>query len=262
MRIVPLIAAAIASTTAFGHLIVSPTPTFDTGTGFGTVPNVLTLQPGGNVTLESGCITPNGAAPGGTLNSCGAFTVGAPAGGYTGMDGTGPIPNKSSSPTLGSLGITSYSDLQIVFNAIEPGNANTSITIQNLTLAIFAAGNLTTPVAQFELLSPVTLDTTLQGSGKSGFPITIDPTQAAAAAASFNSTNRIGLAARLGCVGTPSSTNACSDAGPDTFIVSSISNPGGGGGGDVIPEPSTWTLLAGGGALLALVRARFRRIVR
>jgi hypothetical protein len=155
---------------------------------------------------------------------------------------------KASSPTLGSLGITSYSDLQIVFNAIEPGNGNTSITLQNLTLGIFNPnGTLKT---QFELAAPVTLDSTLQGNGKSGFPIVISPLEIANAGV-FNSTDRIGLAARLGCIGEPSATNACSDAGADTFIVSSIGTPNGN-----VPEPATYGMIAGGLGALALLRKR------
>ncbi len=242
-------AVGLLTTSAFASLIVSTTPTFDTGTGFGTVPNVLTLNPGGNVTLESGCVAPSGA--GYVLNSCGSFTLGAPAGGYTGTDAVGPN-TKASAPTLSSLGITSYSDLQIVFNAIEPGNGNGSITLQNLTLAIFNPnGTLKT---QFELAAPVTLDSTLQGNGKSGFPITISPAEIATAGA-FSSTDRIGLAARLGCIGTPSATNACADAGAETFIVSSIGSPTAG----TVPEPATYGMIASG--LGALVLLRKRKIV-
>src|SRR6476469_4142569 len=203
-------AVGVLTTSAFASLIVSTTPGFNTGTGFGTVPNVLTLSPGGSVSIESGCVMPSGA--GFALNSCASFTLGAPAGGYTGSDAVGPA-SKASSPTLGSLGITSYSDLQIVFNAIEPGSGNTSITLQNLTLGIFNPNG--TMKTQFELAAPVTLDSTLQGNGKSGFPIVISPLEIATAGV-FNSTDRIGLAARLGCIGEPSATNACSDAGADT----------------------------------------------
>jgi len=181
------------------------------------------------------------------LNSCASFTLGAPAGGYTGTDAVGPA-SKSSSPTLGSLGITSYSDLQIIFNAIEPGNGNTSITLQNLTLGIFNPNG--TMKTQFELAAPVTLDSTLQGNGQSGFPIVISPLEIATAGV-FNSTDRIGLAARLGCIGEPSATNACSDAGADTFVVSSIGTPNGN-----VPEPATYGMIAGGLGALALLRKR------
>ena len=56
--VAPAYAVAL-TTTAFAGLIVQTTPALDTGTGFGTVPNVLTVQATGT---ESGCVTYSGGS--------------------------------------------------------------------------------------------------------------------------------------------------------------------------------------------------------
>jgi hypothetical protein len=201
------------------------------GAGFGSAPRMLTLQTNG---FESGFVTPIDVVHDDAI-------AGA---------------NKSTTPTIGSLGWSSGSLVGIGFNTTQSGN--TGLTLDTLVLTIY---NGTTAVGIFSLLSPITFtgaDLSLQqGNGNAVFDFALDSTQQTQfntlLGMSGSSNFRAGLSASLGCqAGAPASC-LVSNAGPDSFVgfaqPGAVSVPDGG---------STLTLL--GSALFAfgLLRRRLR----
>ena len=172
----------VAQTASATLILLGPNP--EGGTGLGTVETVLTLSSPGSSSNETGCVRPG---PGGTITAnCGFVDA-------TVMTGEGQI----GTPTLGTIGATSASDLRVVFNASEP--ASDSITLNNLVLSIYdPAGALLFASGPS---GPFVFPTTFSGTGNSGFLFGLDATQAAQAqAAAFgpgSANNRIGLGASL-----------------------------------------------------------------
>src|SRR5512133_2569344 len=103
LRALALAGLATAASTSHAALISLGEQQFQ-GTGLGAVNTVLTLTSPGNSTTESGSVAFNGST---------AVT-------------TGDTLALNNTPTLGTLGVTSASDLRIVFNAQEPGNGTNS----------------------------------------------------------------------------------------------------------------------------------------
>src|SRR5262249_11423123 len=135
-----------------------------------------------------------------------------------------PGADKSTTPTLATLGWNFGSQVGIGFNSDQSGQ--TGITMQSLTLTIF---NGTTPVGSFNLansLKPLTFtaaDLALQqGNGNSVFNFGLN----AAQQAQFNTIRGMagssgffaGLSSQLGCpVGAPVDCLPSND-GPDSFV--------------------------------------------
>lgn len=231
VRIAALVAATLSTLPAHAMLVLQSPQDFD-GTGLGSVNTVLTLQSPGNETFESG-------------------SVGRSAGGSSDVIAGDALTGASQTLTrsIDSLGISSASDLRVVFNAVEPGNAAAQgITLTDLVLSIFSpSGELL--FNSGALTAPVVFADTFSGVGNSGFVFALDAAQAAAAqAAAFGGgfgANLIGLSANL--------SNAT--GGPETFFVASA-----GGVTAPIPEPQTYALmLAGLGAVGFMVSRRRRR---
>ena len=187
----------IAQTASATTIFLGPNPAG--GTGLGTVETVLTLSSPGSSTTETGCVRPSGS--GSTTTGCGFVDANV-------MTGAGQI----GTPTLGTIGATSASDLRIVFNASEP--AADDITLNNLVLTIYSSTGTTLFTSGPS--GPFVFPTTFSGTGNSGFLFGLDATQAAQAqAAAFGpgfANNRIGLGASL--------SNAT--GGLETFYVGAV----------------------------------------
>jgi hypothetical protein len=213
---------ALAATPAFAGLtLVAPLDL--NGTGLGAVNTVLTIHANQNASLEAGSV---GVDPVTNLQVISGDAL------------TGS--SQTSLHTLGELGISSASDLRVVFNATEPGNA-LDITLTDLVLTIYD----TTGAALFQSgsFADTFLANTQSGVGASGFTFGLDAADVAAAASIFTGSfanYRVGLSAEATGFG----------GGPETFFVASaqVLTP--------IPEPGTTALLLAGLGVLGFVAKR------
>ena len=221
------LAGGLAASPAGAMLVLQNAQDFQ-GTGLGAVNTVLTIQSPGNSTFEQGSV---GRAPG-NPNDVVSGNV---------MTGASQTQTRS----IGSLGITSASDIRVVFNALEPGNA-TDVFLNTLQLNIYSsAGTLLFTSGGF---NSVNFANTFTGAGNSGFVFALDATQAAQAqAAAFGAgfgSNLIGLSAAV--------SNAT--GGFETFFVAS-----GGAVTTPIPEPETYALMLAGLSVVGFVARRRRQ---
>jgi hypothetical protein len=190
------------------------------GTGFGALPRILTEQ---TSTFEAGQTAPNGS---------GGVTF--PTFPNLGAPGIGSVPNvaipgsdKASAPSLQALGWDTASKVGIGFVSDQTGN--TGVTLQTLSLTLF---NGSTRLGTFSLAGPVNYsqaELALQpGNGNAAFTFLLDAAQQIAWNGLVDSnslaTLYIGLAASLGCSGTPSATCQVTNDGPDSFVA--IAQPG------------------------------------
>ena len=211
--------------------------------GFGNAPRLLTLQGQGSSDFENGAVSPVNVVSGDAKSGA----------------------NKSTTPTLATLGFTSGSEVGIGFNAAEPGgnSPGAGITLQDLTLRIFDG---TSVVGTFSMAGPITFtaaDLALQtGNGNGVFAFGLDAAQQtqfnALLSLAGSSNFRAGLSSSLGCqAGAPAGCLA-SNGGPDSFVAynrvtatpTQFSVPDGG---------SMATLLGLGLMGLAAVRYRLNR---
>jgi len=167
--------------------------------GFGAAPRMLTLQ---DNTSETGSVTPIDVT----------------------HDGAVPGANKSTTPTLATLGWNAGNAVGVGFNSDQSGG--TGITMQSLILTIY---NGTTALGSFSLaaaLTPLTFtaaDLALQqGNGNAVFNFGLNAAEQvqfnAIVAMAGSSGFRAGLNSTLGCpTGSPAGCLVSND-GPDTFI--------------------------------------------
>jgi hypothetical protein len=215
---------SVAPTGAKADLVLSgstPSTSFVdlTQQGFGNAPRLLTLQTNG---IETGGVNADGTLTG------------------VAVSGT----NKSGTATLSSVGWTSGANVSIAFNSDQSGQ--TGITMQALTLYLWASSTSTTPLATFNLAAPINFtaaDLALQqGNGAALFDFVLTPSQQTAFTTAMGGVGKggsdiISLSSSLGCAGTPSATCQVSNDGPDTFVA--VLNPS----VFPVPEPSTWAML-------------------
>lgn len=233
LRMALAVGAALGMANAAQASLVLVSPTDVSGTGVGAVNTVLTLQSPGNSSTETGSV---GLSATGTQVTSGDVMTGA---------------SQTQVRSLSTVGISSASQLRVVLNAAEPGNAaDNGINLNNLVLNIFSpTGSLLFTSGVF---APQSFSSTLNGVGTAGFVFGLDAAQqaAATAAGAFSSTsNVIGLSASL----------SAATGGPETFFVASST-----GGGTVppvasVPEPETYGMLLSGLGLLGFVARRRRR---
>jgi hypothetical protein len=217
--------AAVATLAVPAHamLVLQGPEDFD-GTGLGAVNTVLTLLSPGSSSDEIGAVRRLPGEDGDIITG-------------DALLGT----SQTQTLSLASLGITSASDLRVVFNAVEPGTADANgITLNDLRLSIFSPDG-TELFNSGSLTAPIDFAETFTGVGNAGFVFALDAAQASAAQAlAFGADfgdNLVGLYANL------------SDAtgGPETFFVASI------------PEPQTYALMLAGLGVVGFMAARRRR---
>ena len=216
-----LICLVLAVTTAQAGLIVSTTSTDLRAYGFGVAPPILTLQ---RTVLESGCSVPTDDFSNHLLGYSGA-TVPT---GYTDLPGSyvPDVSTKYSTPALASLGVTSFANLTILFNANETGSG-LPVTLQNLTLTVYDGASV---VRSFSLTDPDGSGRTdfmapAQGQGSAGFVIKISATELSSTWYPFDGGYRVGLAAQIGCTlksGCDSRFQYGTDGGAESFTVASV----------------------------------------
>jgi hypothetical protein len=223
-------AATLAAASVGAHAALTLVGPQDfNGTGLGAVNTILTLASPGNSTFEAG--------------SVGFGNV------ITGDAMTGG--SQTQTRTLGELGVASAESLRVVFNALEPGNGASSITLGDLVLNIYSpTGTLLFTSGTF---TPVTFADTQSGAGNSGFVFGLDAAQQAAAATAFGAdfqSNVVALTAAAGC--TEGSPAGCQGAtgGFETFFVANAAAV------TPIPEPATAALMLAGLAVVAYLGRR------
>lgn len=135
--------AAVAFSPHASASLVYDASILTSGQGFGNAPRDLTLQATGQDATESGGVG---------VSSSGAITFGSVipdssvflGNGITNQSGTDEMPNpladnqKYGIPTSGSLGITSASQIGVLFNADEP--SGNSVNVLDLTLKFYTSG--------------------------------------------------------------------------------------------------------------------------
>jgi hypothetical protein len=141
-----------------------------TAQGFGNAPRLLTLQAESNNTTESTAIGVSGGAM--TFMTPGILDSQVFMGnGYRNLGGdTVSGNNKYDVPTLSELGWTTGSNVNLLFNATEPGGDG--VTVTDVTLK-FYSGN--TVIAAID--GNFSIANTNTGNGVAGFLIGVDATQ-------------------------------------------------------------------------------------
>ncbi|WP_411282153.1 PEP-CTERM sorting domain-containing protein [Gemmatimonas sp.] len=197
------------------------------GGGLGAVATVLTLQNPGGTTAETGCVGPTG------FTSCGFADANV-------QSGQSQLRAVSAFPGL------TGSSFRLFLNAAEPGNDN-MITVNNVVVRLYS-GN-TQVFSSTAFATPLNLTNVLTGTGNYGFIFGLSAGDQAlfTTALAANSSLMIGVGASL--------TNV--SGGLETFAVGTVAS-GGGGGTSVVPEPSTYLLMASGLVAMGLLQRKRR----
>ena len=208
-----------AGTSAHASLVLLGAENF-AGSGLGAVNTILTMQSPGSSSFGTASVAVD------TLTNIQVQTGDAKTG-----------TSQTQLRTLDELGVSSASNLRIVFNASEPGG--NGITLNDLVLNIYSpTGTVLWSSGAFVAVS---FADTMTGVGNSGFVFGLDAEQAAAAQAAAFSGGSFG-ANRLGL----SASASGATGGLETFYVSAAP----------VPEPSSWALMLGAGLFGGLMVLR------
>jgi hypothetical protein len=171
-------AGALAMPQAASASIIFDSVLYDTGTGFGNEPRLLTTQERGPRAdgTESACVGVSGGQTSVGANNCISDGSVFKGNGVTNVGGDEVNPmregNKYDTPTIGELGWNGAEDIGLIFNATEPsGNA---VRIDDVTLKFFLGDAL---IAAID--GNMTFDPTEAGNGVAGFLLAVDEEQQA-----------------------------------------------------------------------------------
>jgi len=237
-------ALTLLSSAAWADSIVLSGPVSLSGNGFGANTTALTIQSHGPATnSESGCIAPGLTAGSGAC---------APGDGVVGGSEASPIGfPKQAAPSLSSLGITSGSQIGILFDGVQPQSGNNNVVnINDLTLKLYSGSTLLYQVSgSFSNLA------TNPGNGTSDYLFTLDPSAVNAfnAVLAGNTNDFIALDSTISF---PNQS-----AGPDSYsFVNLNTGLNTGPTPSPMPEPSSLLLLGTGVAGTAgILRRRLFR---
>ena len=176
LGIVGLLASATAAhadsfgANIFYNTLTDPSMTTLGGQGFGNTTTILTVHDNSHgVTIQSGCV---GAGPADGSGSCGGEkTLNGAGTTVAGGQEAPPAPNsvKNAFDSFTTLGITSASDIGVIFNGGTSGGND--VTLQDVSFKFYnsAGTGLLDLSDAFSALPPQ------PGQGSSGYLITIDP---------------------------------------------------------------------------------------
>ncbi len=250
-RTMPVVIKALAVAAFILPQIASASLVFDadiraTAQGFGNAPRDLTLQATGQAATESGCVgvSNTGAITFGTCVSDASVFAGN---GVTNLNGTAAMPNpladnqKYGIPTIGSLGITSASQIGVLFNPTEPGGD--SIDVIDVTLKFYTSDGMFLGAIDgqhsFASSDP--------GNGVAGFTFVVD-------AAQQGFVNSLLAAGGAGTTLALEATIGNFAGGPDSFLIFNTNGPG-----VDVPEPATIALLGLGMLGFAASRRKLKK---
>ena len=210
--------------------------------GFGTAPRDLTLQATGQTATESGGI---GVSATGTMlfgDVIADSSVFMPNG-VSNASGTASMPSpladdaKYGIPTIGSLGITTASQIAVLFNATEP--SGDSVNVIDLTLKFYTASGTFLDAID----GSHNFVTSNAGNGVAGFTFVVDSAQQA----------QVNTWLAAGGAGTKLALeSSITDfaGGPETFLIYNLA---------AIPEPGTYVLMLAGLAMMGFMAKRRRQ---